>query len=83
MMKASDCTLADAQHIAGYTKHLAESMSLIQVEFGMAELMACWDGFVDTSEYTGQTFTTKYKICMAFAKALAEYLEFLEPIPTP
>ncbi len=82
-MKASDCTLADAQHIAGYTKHLAESMSFLQVEFGYAELMACWDGFVDSSDHFQQEFTTKYKICMAFAKALAEYLEFLEPIPTP
>ena len=81
-MKASECVLDDAQHIAGYTKHLAESMSFIQVEYGHAELAACWDGFVDTSDAYEQNFTTKYKICMTFAEALAEYIEYLEPTLT-
>ena len=81
-MKASECILEDAQHIAGYTKHLAESMSFIQVEYGHSELVACWEGFVDTSDSYGQNFTTKYKICMAFAEALAEYIKYLEPTLT-
>jgi hypothetical protein len=81
-MKASECILEDAQHIAGYKKHLAESMSFIQVEYGHSELVACWEGFVDTSDSYGQNFTTKYKICMAFAEALAEYIEYLEPTLT-
>lgn len=82
-MKASECTLDDAQHIAGYTRHLAEPMSLLQVEFGHAELRACWDGFVDSSDHFEQEFTTKYKICMAFAEALAEHIDYLEPAPNP
>lgn len=81
-MKASECTLKDAQHIAGYTKHLAESMSFIQVEFGHAELRACWDGFVDSTDHFQQEFTTKYKICMAFAEALIEYIDQFEPTLT-
>lgn len=81
-MKASECTLEDAQHIAGYTKHLAESMSFMQVEYGYIELLACWDGFVETSDHYNQRFTTKYKVCVAFSEALAEYIEYLEPTPT-
>ena len=81
-MKASDCTLKDAQHIAGHKQHLAEAMSFIQVEFGHAELMACWDGFVDSTDHFQQEFTTKYKICMAFAEALIEYIDQFEPTLT-
>ena len=77
-MKASDCTLEDAQHVAGHKQHLAETMSLLQVEDGDAELKACWDGFVDTSDNYGVEFTTRYKICDAFAEALAEYIEYSE-----
>ena len=78
-MKASDCTLEDAQHVAGHKKHLAETMSFLQVEYGYAELKACWDGFVDTSDNYGVEFTTKYKICDAFAEALTEYIEYFDP----
>ena len=80
-MKASDCTLKDAQHIAGHTKQLAEAMSFLQVEYGYAELLACWDGFVDTSNHFKLEFPTRYKICEAFAEALTEYIEYLEPTP--
>ena len=82
-MRASDCTLNDAQHIAGHKQHLAEAMSFIQVEYGHAELLACWDGFVDSSDHFQQEFTTKYKICDAFAEALVEYIDYLEPAPNP
>jgi hypothetical protein len=80
-MKASDCTLEDAQRIAGHKQLLAEAMSFLQVEYGYSELLACWDGFVDTSDHFKQEFPTKYKICEAFAEALTEYIEYLEPAP--
>jgi len=80
-MKASDCTLEDAQRIAGHTQQLAEAMSFMQVEYGYAELLACWEGFIDTSDHFNQEFPTKYKTCEAFAEALAEYIEYLAPAP--
>jgi hypothetical protein len=54
----------------------------MQVEYGLAELEACWDGFVHTSDAYDQSFKTRKAIYQEFANALSEYLEYLgESIP--
>ena len=55
-MKASDCTFDKMLVVAAANPMLAEAASYIQVEYGLAELQACWDGFVDTSDHYGQEF---------------------------
>lgn len=65
-------------------KVLAESTSFIQVEYGLSELEACWQGFVDTSDHYGETFTSRKQICEEFTHALSDYIEYLsEPTPKP
>lgn len=61
---------------------LAEATSFIQVEYGISELHACWDGFVHTSDNYDQEFKSRKQICAEFANALADYIEYLgEPSP--
>lgn len=77
-MKASDCTLDHAQVVARDCKDLAEAMSFLQVEYGLQDLQACWDGFIDVSDRYGQEFPTKRMICFEFSNALTEYISHLE-----
>lgn len=61
---------------------LASSCSYMQVEFGIKELEACWQGFVDTSDYADLTFKSRKQICDEFSDALSDYIEFIgEPSP--
>jgi len=61
---------------------LGEATSFIQVEFGLDELKTSWQGFVDTSDHYGLSFTTRKNVCNEFAVALSEYIEFIaEPPP--
>jgi hypothetical protein len=56
----------------------------MQVEYGLKELEACWDGFVQTSDNFGQEFNSRKQVCLEFANALNEYLEYLgESISVP
>ena len=65
--------------IAADNKKLAEVTSFVQVECGLKELEACWDGFVDTSKYYDVEFNTRKHLCDEFANALIEYAECLQP----
>lgn len=65
-------------NIASENFTLAEATSFIQVEYGLDELLACWDGFIHTSDAYGQEFATRRHICSEFAEALAEYIEYRE-----
>ena len=53
-------------------------LSFFQVEFGMDELHACWDGFVHTSDHYEQQFSSKTAICKEFTNALKDYREYLD-----
>jgi hypothetical protein len=63
---------------------LSDATSFIQVEYGVAEVKACWDGFIDTSDNAGLTFKDLDDVCSHFAVALTDYIEYLsEPSPLP
>jgi len=81
-MLASEATFAQMRKAAKHIKDLAVSSSYMQVEHGLNELEACWDGFVHTSDSYEQNFKTKKAIYVEFASALNEYFEYLgEPLP--
>ena len=81
-MIASDVTFDQMRRAARNFSELGVSASYLQVEYGLSELEACWDGFVHTSDYHNQYFTTRKAICQEFANALSEYLEYLgESVP--
>jgi hypothetical protein len=64
--------------VATYMPELAKATSFFQVEFGMDELIACWDGFVHTSDHHEQRFSSKIAICKEFTDALSDYAEFIQ-----
>ena len=76
-MRASQCSFDQMMVAAAGSFPLAEATSYIQVEYGLSELQACWDGFVDTSDAYGQEFNSRKQICEEFTHALSEYIEFL------
>lgn len=76
-MIASQCSFKQMMTIAAGNFMLAEATSFLQVEYGIAELRACWDGFVDTSDHYNQEFKSRKQICAEFANALADYIEYL------
>jgi len=77
-MKASKCSFEKMLETACYIPDLAMATSFTQVEFGISELKACWDGFVDTSDDQDKHFTTETQICLKFTRALQDYLKFVQ-----
>jgi len=83
-MIASDVTFEQMRRASRNLSELGVPASYMQVEYGLLELEACWDGFVHTSDYHQQTFKTRKEIYQEFANALSEYLEYLgEQVPVP
>ena len=81
-MIASDVTFEQMRRASRNLSELGVSASYLQVEYGLDELEACWDGFVHTSDSYAQAFKTRKAIYQEFANALSEYLEYLgESIP--
>ena len=81
-MLASSVTFEQMRRGARNNSELGVPASYLQVEYGLAELEACWDGFVHTSDHYNQNFQTRKDIYQEFANALSEYLEYLgEQIP--
>jgi hypothetical protein len=81
-MLASDVTFEQMRRASRNLSELGVPASYMQVEYGLAELEACWDGFVHTSDAYDQSFKTRKAIYQEFANALSEYLEYLgESIP--
>ena len=82
MMLASSVTFEQMRRAARNNSELGVPASYLQVEYGLLELEACWDGFVHTSDHYDQRFKTRKEIYQEFANALSEYLEYLgESIP--
>jgi hypothetical protein len=77
-MKASDITFESMMRFAAGNFTLAEATSFLQVEYGMSELRACWDGFVDTSNNAELTFKDRKTLCNEFTAALSDYIIFLD-----
>jgi len=81
-MIASRVTFDQMRHAASSNPKLGVPTSYLQVEYGLAELEACWDGFVQTSDDLEITFKNKKHVCSEFADALHDYLNFLgESVP--
>ena len=76
-MKASSVTFEQMRHAARNNSDLGEATSFIQVEYGISELHACWDGFVHTSDNFDQEFSSRKHVCAEFTYALSEYIEFI------
>lgn len=81
-MKATDITFHQVQIGARNNPKLGVPASYIQVEYGIRELEACWDGFAHTSDNYGLSFPSRKEVYLEFADALSEYIEHLgESIP--
>ena len=78
LMLASKCSFKQMFHEALTNRTLAESTSFMQVEYGLSELEACWDGFVHTSDAYHQEFKSRKQICEEFSHALSEYIQVTE-----
>ena len=78
-MNITQCSFNQMMAIASGNPDLAKATSFVQVEYGLDELRASWDGFVDTSKHYSVEFNTRKHLCNEFAKALAEYIVYLEP----
>ena len=76
-MIASEVAFDKMRIVARNNPELGIPVSYMQVEYGLKELEACWDGFVHTSDAYGQEFKSRKQICLEFAHALNEYLEYL------
>lgn len=81
-MRAIDITFEQMRIGARNNSELGVPASYMQVEYGLSELEACWDGFAHTSDNYGVTFKSKKAIYLEFANALSEYIEAMgESIP--
>jgi hypothetical protein len=78
-MKASAISFEKMRVLAACNRQLAVATSFMQVEYGLLELQAAWDGFVDVSDNYNQTFVNRKGVLKEFTYALEEYLEFLHP----
>lgn len=76
-MLASAATFEQMRKGARNLPELGIPCSYLQVEYGLSELEACWDGFVHSSDRYNQTFKTRKAIYLEFAFALGEYLGYL------
>ena len=76
-MLASDVNFEQMRKASRNLPDLGIPASYMQVEYGLAELEACWDGFVHTSDAYDQTFKSRKAIYQEFANALSEYLDYL------
>lgn len=81
-MFASEVTFEQMRRSAKNRSDLGVAASYLQVEYGLDELLACWEGFVHTSDNYNQEFKNRKEVCDEFSTALNEYLEYLgESIP--
>ena len=81
-MKTSAVSFNDMLRFAANNPTLGVAASYMQVEYGLDELLACWEGFVNTSDHYGLEFRTRKQVCQEFSNNLNDYLEYLgEPIP--
>ena len=76
-MLASEVTFEQMRKAARNNPQLGVASSYLQVEYGLSELEACWDGFVHTSDSYQQVFPNRKGIFLEFSNALNEYLEYL------
>jgi hypothetical protein len=79
-MRASELSFNEIAALSAGLPKLAILMSYIQVEYGIDDLRASWQGFSDSSDYYGNSYTDKRHICLKFGELLQEYIQFQQPI---
>ena len=77
-MKAGEMTLHDVRRIAAEVVDLNMAISFIQVEWGLKDLEACWDGFRDSADHFNQHFDDEHDCALQFCLALNEFAECSE-----
>lgn len=77
-MKAGDMTLYDIRRMASGIVDLNLAISFIQVEWGLNELEACWDGFCDSTDHFNQHFDNELDCARQFGLALNDFAECAE-----
>lgn len=81
-MIASDVTFEQMRKASRNIPGLAVTSSYMQVEYGLSELEACWDGFAHTSDAYEHSYKSRKAIYLEFSNALNEYLDYLgESLP--
>lgn len=78
-MKASAVSFEKMRILAACSPRLSVATSFIQVEYGLSELHAIWDGFADVSDHYGLNFPTRKRILLDFTDALEDYLDAIHP----
>lgn len=74
-MNASDCSFQDMMSMSAISlPRLKVLSSFVQVEEGLKDLEAHWQGFVDTSDFSHVTYTNKEHICSEFERQLGGQL---------
>jgi hypothetical protein len=71
-------TLNDVRRLAAGIVDLNLAVSFIQVEWGLEDLQACWDGFRDTADHYNQEFDDERDCALQFGFALDEFAECSE-----
>lgn len=79
-MKASSVSFDTMRALAPKIEGLPLLMSFVQVEEGLDELRAHWQGFVDVSDDYGLTFSSRKQICNDFATVLSEFVDYTEQL---
>ena len=74
-MKAGNITLDEVRHLAKGIEGLNIVLSFIQVEEGISELEACWDGFRDAANYFNQEFDDERDCAIQFGLSAADFYE--------
>jgi hypothetical protein len=76
-MIASDVDFDFIKRHSLVNRELGEVFSFIQVEYGIKDLEACWEGFSDTSDNAGLEFDGVYDLGEKLYHALLEYVNFI------
>ena len=77
-MKAGDMTLNDVRQLAAGLRDLSLTLSFVQVEEGLSELEACWDGFRDAANHFNQEFDDERDCAVQFGLSVADFYELSE-----
>lgn len=80
-MRATECSFEELRIMSCRRPTLSVLLSYIQVEHGIHELQASWDGFTESSAYYGEEFSDKWEVCLGFERALHDFYDVGEPVP--
>ena len=71
-------TLNDVRQLAAGLRDLSLTLSFVQVEEGLSELEACWDGFRDAANHFNQEFDDERDCAVQFGLSVADFYELSE-----